>query len=626
MLTKYGFNRLDRLASFLCIFLGLIVLSLSYYKNISQYGLGFSFFLGGLSYFIIYKKKSANLTLSFNNGIYLNIFYVSILLVLSFSSNLITYYRPWWFFFLISLGYLSVLFNIIYVRYYDIKPWIIFIKILFLSLIYRFSSYYLYPTILGRDTQSHLKYVLSLNQLGNILFDSKYSGSPFWHILMSIGTMITNIDIKSSLFIFIVMTSFFINSILIYLIGKKLFNSRVGHISVILYNISDMVLVRSLTNINPSSLVHIMLLFLVFLLSKQKNNNKDIILLLLFINGVVLTHQLSSVPVFIYFILIYVSNHFIKYMKKDKTDINGVILQLIIVFVIYTFITSYLNSYGETNFFLYAFNRIHAIIIQILSSLVSDMRRTTSYEAYFARYGILSNVLYNLGYDLLIFYSISGFISSFNVNTVKRFKINLVFYVFSLFFLIYVGTYMGLGMLFIPHRYLPFLETYSIPFAALTILKTFQMSKTNHKIHIIICFILFFSMITTPFIIPNDPVYLVERTNPTEAKYSEIQACRYYYVFADEFPLILDPFFARTIQKVYVLSDLRLDFLVMNSMNLDGKNPIFLRDYSEENSSFEIGGSFSITYVYDFTYEMRLILSSSNNIYSSNDMEILIGY
>jgi hypothetical protein len=117
---------------------------------------------------------------------------------------------------------------------------------------------------------------------------------------------------------------------------------------------------------------------------------------------------------------------------------------------------------------------------QMVSRFASTMRRmigeysssieppTTTYEKLFSNFDLVDSFLYNLGYGMLFCLALVGALLVLK-GWCNRERLSLLSAMFLLFIIIYPGTYIGLNQLFIPHRFLPFLQFICVIFAAFSL-------------------------------------------------------------------------------------------------------------------------------------------------------------
>ena len=232
-------GRLDVLFGVLGIFIGTLVIYLSYTMNLRQQDIGFAILIPCLIYLTLRWKliapthdyfiptKSITLLL---NIIFLFAFTASIILL-----RLNLYYRPPLYFILVSIACAAIAVEIFYSNE---KPqvWSVITKILLISLSVRAGIFYNFPALMGADIWGHMTYIQAIIDNGMILrnvesipYSFKYCDYPIFHLIITITQILTHTTLKNSLFLSI---GFFavVSTIFIYLIGKAVeFGMKVGH-------------------------------------------------------------------------------------------------------------------------------------------------------------------------------------------------------------------------------------------------------------------------------------------------------------------------------------------------------------------------------------------------------------
>ena len=266
-------DQLDIIVAILGIFLGIIIISLYYAINLRQQDIGFVLLTASLIYLLLRTKFKKTvftpLTITHKVKLSLNIIFFTI-----FSITLLIWYtqlycRPLSYFILISLLAGIIAIEILYFREGD-SVWSILFKILLLSANIRAGIFYNFPSIMGADAFWHAKMAQLITYTGFMPpfeISGKYFYYPIFHIFVSITQTVCQIDIKDALFCSIGLVSI-ISTIFIYYIAKKVAGPQIGLLAALLANVTDLIIVRGVANINPGSLVlcyFLLILYLLFL-------------------------------------------------------------------------------------------------------------------------------------------------------------------------------------------------------------------------------------------------------------------------------------------------------------------------------------------------------------------------
>ena len=619
------------------LFIGIVILYLSYYSDIRQYGMGFAFVLGSMLYFTLKKElnlktpNSANQTCK-NDRLFL---IINIIFFTSFSLSLIVlhnsiYVRPMLYFILITISFFSIFVEIFHIRSSK-HNYILVLKIIFVSLSFRIGRFFSYPTIPGSDTHFHLNIAKLIIQNGIVpdySIADKYSYTCLWHIFEAINGIILNANLNYMLFYSIVLPSTIIISLLIYCIVKKIYNSQIAVIAVLFINIADMLFVQSVTNICTSSIVYIYFFVIIHSIIQQLHRPIYSLIVLFIIVCMILSHQLSTFCVFLilYFLLIFsiASNYF----KKNKNT-NSEKLHLYPNTLMYFAITMifYWSQTGPSigNSFLdnmiYRLDRtIHSMIIEYLTE---SSVPSTAYEQYFSGFNFFSNLLYSLGSNILLMFAIIGilFITRYKFKPV--FNYPFICTTFALFSIIYGGTYIGLGYLLIPHRFLSFLQFFFVIFSSYStyMIYTYISSKRiNFGLMISVVLLIFF-LITTPYINREDALYSTDMVSRDQYTLSELEALQWPNIYLKNQKVTVDPLIKLgSLSTVETLNISTTQIIPFTQRSYLYKN-IVVRQYTNEKSNIKVTGTFGKTFEYNY-FDYSIDNLGYNLIYSVNSARI----
>ena len=516
-------DRLDIIAAIAGIFLGTFIVYLYYITNLRQQDIGFVILTTSLIYLVLrnkFKKTTFTpLKISHRGKLVLNIIFF-----IAFSITLWIWYtqlycRPPSYFILISLLAGIIAIEILYFKE-GAPVWSILLKILLLSANIRAGIYYNFPSIMGADAYWHAKMAQLITNTGFVPpFEiiEGYFYYPIFHIVASVTQIVCQIDIKDALFCSFGLVSI-ISTIFIYLIGKQLAGPQVGLLATLLANVSDAIINRGITNINPGSLVLCYSLLILYLVFKEKHRVINSSLIILITLLVVISHQLSTFVCFICLASIYVGKSAYKIIYKHKES------------VIIT--TSYLLLFGVAMQSYWMHTYVHKgqnFFDWLLGPLISILRSGTEFGCemavtYAIYYSTLTNILFHLGYLILLFFAIGG--TLFWLSSKEDKKISIVAAVIVLFIFIYAIPVFAINNM-LPGRWFSFIYVFLAMLASAYIFKIIQLIKFDYnKIFAVfsIIVIISFFMLTTPNINKDNPLYAKERGSRTMFKASEISA------------------------------------------------------------------------------------------------------
>lgn len=537
-LKRYLCQTIENLDLFFGLFglmLSVVVIYLSYFVGLHQQDLGFIGLLACLIYLIFRKKlihpTTFSVTFIGREAIVLNLIFITALTLSTLLLWLNLYFRPTIYFLLVSIVFATIALDILFLDpSRNINTKIVLFKIVISSFIFRAGIFYGYPSLIGADTWFHMNFARFIVDYGFIptqdVFNAgQYNFYPIFHILISAIHLLLSIQFKNSLFVSVSLFSI-IFTIFLYFIGVLLKNPKVGLLSMLLANISDMLIVRGVTNITTGSLVIGFFLIIVYLLLKKCERKSELIAISIFFTFVtIVTHQLTTFASLMlligFFVGIYIYKFklicYAEYIKKSDKNISFTYILLFII----SLITYWMNSsLSKNNSF---FGKMAETLISVLTHDVFSDPGTSPYVISLGKYSTLSNILYHPGYLILLFFSIIGLLSWFSFIELNQNKMQLITsFIVSIIF-IYGTPLTGFKDFLLPHRWLPFEYIFLVLFASQGMCKLTGLNKRKTFFVFVVMFVMTFFMITTPYINQDHPFYNQERTYRSMYKYSEIQ-------------------------------------------------------------------------------------------------------
>jgi hypothetical protein len=332
---------LDLLFSIFIILIGSIILYLSLFEGIGQQGMAAAFILGGIVY-LIKRDDLLNINNDRARAIkhlkfdIFNMLFIFNIIILLYFSLFFLYNRSFYFFIILTFAYTLICIEIIYKH--KIKSYNIITKILILSLCFKIGNFYLFPSILGTDTLTHL--ILSQSIIKNFIikiefYDPQYIYTPLFHLLVSISTILLNVDIKTGLLLSFIIPFSFITTIIFYFFMSKIFNIKVALIGSVLINVSDMFLLNGLTNITTGSLVICYFLIILYFFYLKNDNIKNNFIILINITAIILTHQLTTFVVLVILVIINIGIIVYSKLNFENFVINKYLSNFNIYYIIY---------------------------------------------------------------------------------------------------------------------------------------------------------------------------------------------------------------------------------------------------------------------------------------------------
>jgi hypothetical protein len=534
---KFLKNYLGLLSLIIGLAIGLLVIALSYFLGINQYGIGFAIFGASLLYLLFFKSSKSiqykDLFFELNpikktllNLLFFSIYSVSILII-SFDQ----YHRSLIYFIFISLLAALILIDILATN----NMWfpLIGFKILLLAVNIRIGLFFEFNGLSGGDIWTHAKMISDSLDIGAITASSmaysKYFYYPIFHSLISIVCLLGDISIKNSIFYSVILINI-LTSFIIYKIGNMVGQKRVSLLAILIYLISDIPILKTTLHIEPTTIVIIYFSLMLWLLIKQKRTEHIILILILFIS-MILAHQLATL-VSLYIVIIFLSSIWIfhyfspKYRLGKKMTTNYFYLLLFMcIMLLFYWQYSYVSYGSKISFFEFS---LQPFVNVFKYGLLGDLD-SQAYVMVLSSYDFVSNILFQLGYFILLFFTVFGLLYWLNNLSPNKFAITSA--IIGLYVIIWGMPLTKIGNAGIFTRWLIFVYFFMIfPAADAILLLSSQLYTRIGKsvlfkyIPLIILFILCFSMITTPYINGDSPIHSKDRWPRSMFKDTELIA------------------------------------------------------------------------------------------------------
>ena len=529
------YSKLDLIVASVIIFLGIIIIFLSWYAKLLQYDIGFIFLFSPLLY-IIFKDHLCREPFDNFKGINKIILHsLNLLFITGYTISIILlyfdlYHRSLFYFLLISLLSSVIAIDIVTLKA-NANPVPILLKILLLSLNIRYGIFYEFNSLIGNDLFIHAKLISQVLNSGFVTPESmdytKYFDFPIYHILNAILSLVSSLDIKDSLF-FSTVFFFSISTVFIYLIGARLVGVKFGLFSMLLANVSDVFIVTGLTSITPGSIVFCWLLLLLYFVLTNSNSVSDNLIKVFLIVVLILTHQLSTFASLVILIGIFIGERIFAYIQGDHkiSKMNNLSINLLSIFgttLLFYWMHADNDPRNGSSFFYFAIKPV----IKVLNHGDLFSHDSNMYADYYAQYSVTSNVLFHLGYLILMSLAIIGALIWLSSKIQDYRKFAMIVATVSLYFFIYGAPLTGIGNAQLSTRWLGFAYLFLIFFSTQAIFSLVSSLNNIKKTTLFLIIIIFtFTMITTPYINGDSPLYCQDRWPRASFTDSEIQASR----------------------------------------------------------------------------------------------------
>ena len=403
---------------------------------------------------------------------YLNIsffFCVSLIIYLGWSS---LYLRPFAYFIGFFIAFALLEFDILSLNKKDklYAAFIIF-KIIYLAIIYYLGIYLEFPNTYGSDPWWHSHWIQETLLQGYItqgnIIPNNYYFFPFFHLIICITEILTEISIKFSTF-YAIGIPMAITPIFIYLIGRHIFDKIICLSASLIIVLSVYNIERS-TALIPMSLGYcFFLLSICILFNDFKKTSVNRILLSITSIAIVFTHTIASFVYCIFMTILYVES-----FLRIPASIRVVSTRLLtFVLTIYIFI-SLQNQDNRESFF-----------IRTLSSFINSLEIDSRITLFASKNSVseipfMINIIFNLAYCILLFFAILQALYFFKkiVRSYERISIVIVCGIFL--FLPQISMLLNL-LNILPDRW--FIFSY-IPLSLLGVsglIKFFRLNKFSY--------------------------------------------------------------------------------------------------------------------------------------------------
>ena len=267
------------------------------------------------AFFIIFREReeiSIHTTIKTHQIIRLNLLFF----ILFITNILILYlgmqHRPLIFFSILSLMFVMLgMESLFYLNDSKLQLYLLLFKIFIASFSINMSVISTSNSLTGVDIWYHRNIILELIDIGYILDVGRYGYFPIYHLIISVSSLLTNLDFKDSA-VFSIGVIYSFTLIFVYLLGRKLYNNQFGLISTLLIAFTSYYIQRGYWLI-PQSLAISLFLIILYLLIRSMNLNHKLkfkLILIFFIIVLNMTHNLSTLIMFILFIIFYLCQHF----------------------------------------------------------------------------------------------------------------------------------------------------------------------------------------------------------------------------------------------------------------------------------------------------------------------------
>jgi|GEM_PF-6591990 len=426
-------------------------------------------------------------------GILFSVIFTLSLLTVYFRENL--YQRPTSYFILIFILTSLIIYEILTIKLSIINIVKVFIHIILLNLNISLSMIFLYPTIYGIDQWYHQIFTDYIIDFSHIPANySQYSSFPNFHIINAVIQDLTTFDYKLSGIIFAIIIYDICLVMVIFLVGKNLFNERIGLIAALVCLINSKYL-ETLIQTMPFTFGFIFIVFILYLFIclPENRNIKINLLIILFYIATLLTHVLPAFFLLGLLFFTIIASHTYNYIYEQHQKPISIIMVCFLSILFISYYTSYSFSVIKYS--------MHQIDLNMLSTIpfynYEHLTLSISNEIY---------SFFTINQYFYYIFSIIGILFILNYRC-RDFRSNI--------FLLGIVIAFGIGfsgiitsMEFENYRWLYFASILNSIFFALSLFLLYKIIKENNYLKILlillISFIFFNSLVS---INPDNNIY-----------------------------------------------------------------------------------------------------------------------
>jgi hypothetical protein len=253
-------------------------------------------------------------------------FYILLLLaILSIYLRPELYVRPLSYFIIASVIFPVIILEIFYSK--NITNHIL-VQIIIFGLLLEFSELLIFPSsLVGVDPWWHQTVTMKIINGGYIPTNTIYSNLPIFHLEVALTSILSSFDYKYAAMFSISFLQVFLETVFTFLIGKHIFNSKIGLLAALIAVIANTSISFGFSPI-PNTLGPPILLIIIYLLISVESI-KSKILALLFMIVLVLMHTISAfisvLVIFLGFLLSTIYSGY--YSSRDSWWDGGVTYQ-----------------------------------------------------------------------------------------------------------------------------------------------------------------------------------------------------------------------------------------------------------------------------------------------------------
>ena len=172
---------------------------------------------------------------------------------------------------------------------------IILIQIAILSMSLSLSGSLIFPSVIGIDPLYHQDFTTKILETSHIPSGYYYSNFPVFHVDISLTSLVTGLEYKMSTIFYANVSQIAMNVLVIFLIGRIFFDSRVGLMCALFLSIANNNIIAGIwTEPITIAAILISMTILILLRNDRARNSKVLAIAILLMIVLILTHPIAA--------------------------------------------------------------------------------------------------------------------------------------------------------------------------------------------------------------------------------------------------------------------------------------------------------------------------------------------
>lgn len=542
-------GRLQLLLLSMSILAGASILLLSQIYSIGVTDIGFILLVAGIaSIVLVYSSDKAGKSKETSYRRHYAVWGIILLLIVAslLYSRIAGYHRPLEYFVLVSFTGALIGFQLMISPLERGRRLIPIFTICAFALSVWAAIFFNYPTLIGADVWAHADFASFIQSYGGVPPKEVYSlvqytDFPLLHILFVTLADLFGASMKVAIFIASA-TAALVTMLFVYLMGREVAGERAGLLAMFLLGISDMFLVNNVTLIMPQSLVIAWFAGVIYLVLRKSIDPSSVVVMILFLLAIIPTHQVSLFITMVALVAILIGKVMYELVARTKRKMGPsrersilraphINVQMVALFIVATFsywVTSTARGSSGKSFLAIM---VEVVMRAIERGLFSGNPTSNPFANSLGGYDIITAAMYHLGFLILLFFAICGFVLFFGrgMLDVRKFAIFCALFVLGL--IAYGSPLTGLRDAVLPERWVPFMYVFLVIAASVAIIATLRRTRkpgVRAAAAGVIAFLVVFCMLTTPYVSADNPIFEKDRVARSAFTYSEVSSASFF--------------------------------------------------------------------------------------------------